>query len=171
MSPFVSKDSFRARNFVTAHKQIIEYCANLETKYSSILIYENELKIDINKDINLDQEAEVIDFIKTNHEWDVIIIGKNNINTLIPIQDRKYIFRNTNSTAFITGSVYIVSDRFVEKLKNNNRGYIQTFVVKPEILENVVYPNPTDVYIVGKVSDFQIKDNKSIAYKWVPLKI
>ena len=171
LTPFISKSNLRAINFVNAHKQLIEYCARSENKHNSIMVFENELKV-LN-DLDPYQESEIIDFMTHDTSWDIIIIGKNNIMTLEPVEGRKHILRSLNSVALVTGSVYIISNRFVEKFKANNRSYIQTFVASPYIFENIVYPNPTDEYIIGQVTDIKhcSSTQKLITYKWASLSI
>jgi len=146
------------------HLDLLKYC-NLQN-YNNAFIFTNEISlINAVEDVT---NTEILSFIQTNIDWDILVIGINelpNIN-LIPIDGYTRIYKLNDTTTFYSEYGYIASKQFMQKVANNNLEIINTYVLQPTFLKNLSAQSISEQYIVTKANNLSITEENHILYMW-----
>jgi hypothetical protein len=135
---------------------------------NTTLIYENEVTLIRNlEDIS---NNEIRTLILTNNDWDIIIVGDNNIDNKTLQDGYKYIYK-VNDNVFHSQFAYIASRRFMQKVKNNDISTINTYLYTPTFLTTVSVPSTSTQHIIGTVLLINHADTLHFNYHWSPTNI
>ena len=132
---------------------------------TNALIFQNELfftrKVgDINNN-------EIKRFIATNNTWDVMILNPSEDLALLPVSTYTHVHR-VNSTGFNINNVYLISNRFMLKMKNNTLSNVETYYYDNTFVDSANGPNTQIRHvIVGKLTNIQVLKDDQIIYSWL----
>lgn len=151
-------------NLLACHKNILTYC--FDKGLQAAMIFENELSMlrDL-EDIN---NNEIKTFLQSNTDWDMLIIGVNEITDCSPVKGYSRISVLNNTNKFITSYVYIASRRLMDKIKRNDRSEVKTYVYSPSFLTNMkdVDSSSLKAYLFGEVTNINIANTEKVSYNW-----
>ena len=166
LTPFITSATVVNTSFINLHKLLLQYC--YDKNFANVLVFENE--ITLLDSLTDSQIAELTEFIDTNKEWDVLIIGKNDLST-IPVNNLSYISHLKSTTTWVTASVYVASNKFMKKVKTNHRSMINTYVFNPAFVKNTSFLNQNNNYTVGQISNMVPAAKENITYCWNAIQI
>jgi hypothetical protein len=166
-TPFIATQFKLSKPLRNVHLDVLKYC--YDNGYSTALIYENELSIirDL-EDIN---NNEIKNFMLSNTDWDIMLIGVNEIPYTSLVNGYTRVFKVNDASTFYSNYVYIASRRFMQKAKTNNLTSINTYLYRPTFITNIGNIPKASVYTVGTVTDIIEVDDSMLKYKWTPLKL
>jgi hypothetical protein len=145
------------------HLDLLKYC-NLQN-YNNAFIFTNQ--ISLISDVEEVTNNEIISFIKSNIDWDILVIGINGLTNTTLLDGYTRIYKlNNDTTTFYSEYGYIASKQFMEKVANNNLEIINTYVLQPTFLNITSAQSISDRYIVTKASNLSITEEKNILYMW-----
>ena len=130
---------------------------------TNALVFQNELFF--TRDIADTNNNELKYFLGTNATWDVLIFNPRSDLPLEAVPGFSRIHRVTR-TDFIIDKVYLVSRRFMQKVKDNNYTDIQTYYYSNNFVDSLESKN--NKFIVGKLTNIQILRNGELKYHWTP---
>lgn len=167
--PFASK-YIQSSSLFNLHKQLLSNLA--DQNVHACMVFENEIYL-IRELLDVNNN-EIKDFIMTNTDWDMLIIGQNNIQDITPVQNFSRIFKFNDSTQLLTSYVYIASYRLLNKIKNNNRSDLSTYIYSPTFISNIEQSSSSTVknsdhYMIGHVTDITSANMETVKYKWTPI--
>lgn len=157
---------FIATNLTDIHKKIIEKAH--DNGNANAMIFQNELFF-IRKlgDVN---NNEVKTFLGTNQTWDVLILNSRKDLPLIPLDGYSHVHR-VNTTTFNINRVYLVSNRFMQKVKNNDLTNVETYYYDDPFIDGIATNVDAKKVIAGKVESIQRLSNEQIKYTWSYIKL
>ena len=144
------------------HLDLLRYC---NTKnYNNAFIFTNE--ISLIRDLEDTVNNEIVAFITTNIDWDVLIIGINELPNISLIDGYTRIYKFGDTTSFHNEFGYIASKRFMEKVASNNLEIINTYIYKPTFLNNSPIESTSEKYVVTQADNLSIVEADHIQYRW-----
>ena len=108
--------------------------------------------------------------ILSNNDWDIIIIGDNNISNKT-LQDGYTRIYKVNDNTFYSQYAYIASRRFMQKVKTNNMSTINTYLYTPTFMTTMGNPSTTNEYMIGLTSNIITANSLHLSYEWSPVSI
>lgn len=161
-SPLITPKTIRENNKHTLHKRLLISLHNFHS-YPCALIFENELYLTRNlADIN---NNEIKQFITTNTDWDVLVLSEIN-EPHTDVDGYDIVKKITNNTTLFDSHVYLVSARFMQKVKNNTLSDIQTYMYSLPFLSNVTSNCTSNKYTIGRITDISILRRQELKYRW-----
>lgn len=149
-------------NITDIHKQVLS--KGYDDGNTNALVFQNELFFtrpiaDVNNN-------EVKRFLMTNSTWDVLIMNENEDLSTTPVPTYTHIHL-VNRNDFIIDKVYLVSRRFMQKVKNNTLTNIETYYYDTTFVDSADGPpSSTRRVVVGKINNIRILVNDQIRYVW-----
>lgn len=130
---------------------------------TNALIFQNELFF--TRQIGDVNNNEIKQFLGTNSTWDVLILNERTDLPLIPVGGYTHVHR-VNRTDFIIDKVYLVSRRFMQKVKNNTLTNVETYYYDNTFVDAALSADHTYKVKVGKITNVQLLKNDQIKYIW-----
>ncbi len=157
---------FKARNPISntrenVHKTLASYM--FDNNVPCAMIYDNELTVLRNiGDVN---NNEIKSFITTNNIWDVLILSKCSEPSAL-VENFNLIEKLDNETNFKFNYVYLISNRFMQKIKNNDLTNIKIYKYNQPFLEYANMTDSTNVFTIGKVEQIKNISSEKLSYTW-----
>lgn len=133
------------------------------------MVYENEIQLTRNlADIN---NNEIQRLCMTNTDWDVLILGLNNIPETTLLDGYSNIARIPDTKTWYTDYIYIASQRFMKKVVNGDMSIIHTYVYLNTFCTNSKTPIDQHEHCyktVGRVSNMTQASPAFTSYIWKP---
>jgi hypothetical protein len=164
--PFYSPAGAVFDTLDNVHKSVLKH--SYDKGDASAMIFENEMSLTRNlEDVN---NNEIKTFLITNTDWDILILGQNNLPNVELVEGFTRIYK-LNDSSYNTRYIYIASRRFMQKIKNGDISSISTYVYKPTFITNFAIDVNANVYQVGLITDIMYANVLDVKYKWSPLKV
>ena len=162
------------KTFTNAHKSLLHYISN--SNFKNTMIFQNEIyqSLKLPEIETIEEYNEINKFIASNDDWDIIVVGENRIedHQLLDIDDYKYIKKLKSTTQWIMDSVYIISEQFINKIKNNKRSSCLTYVVTPHMFSNKNYDKIVSHFTIAKIANCEPRiTDRFISYQWKPIQV
>jgi hypothetical protein len=166
-TPFIASQYKIQKSLVNVHLDILKY--SYDHSASTALIYENELSLI--RDLEDVTNNEIKQFMMTNPDWDILIIGLNEIVNKTLQNGYTRIYKVNDSTTFYSQYAYIASRRFMQKAKTNNLASLNTYLYTPTFAKNLGNTSTSNIYTVGLATNILLADSINMKYTWTPVKI
>jgi hypothetical protein len=130
---------------------------------TNALIFNNELFFTRElADVN---NNEIKQFLMTNATWDVLILNPRDDLPLLDYGTFQHVHR-VNRDDFIIDKVYLVSRRFMLKVKNNIMTGIETYYYDNTFVDSIPSDDNNFNVVVGKITNVAVLKNGEIKYSW-----
>jgi hypothetical protein len=157
-----SQDAILNEPLNDVHRDLLKYC--YLKNYNNAFIFNNE--ISLIRDLEDTANNEIVSFIQTNIDWDLIIIGINELTDITLIDGYTRIYKLNDTTTFHNEFGYIASKQFMEKVINNQLTDLNTYVYKPTFLNNTPSQSTSEQYIVTQADNLSVVEEDHIKYVW-----
>ncbi len=167
VSHIVTPNTIHEINPQEVHKKLLAKLAN--DGISTVLVFENELYL--TRDLGDVNNNEIATFIATNNTWDLLILSPFSSYRTLKESGYTLISKLLDTTTFNSNSIYIASNRFMNKVKNNDLSFIQTYKYDSPFLNHIQNKFTHNKFTIGKISDINTLSVRDFKYKWNDFKI
>lgn len=165
--PFIASQYKMTKSLRDVHFDVLKY--GYDNGLNTALIYENELSL--LRDLEDVTNNEIKNFMIGNTDWDIVLIGYNEIPFKSLVNGFTRIFKVNDASTFYSQHAYIASKRFMQKAKTGNLTTINTYLYSPTFLKNIGNVATSQIYTVGLINDIIEADDLTLRYKWIPIKV
>ena len=131
--------------------------------YPCALVFQNELYLMRNLlDIN---NNEIKTFVTSNPNWDVLIMSPFSAESL-EVPGFEYIRKVDNNSDFFFGEIYIASEKFMKKIKDNELWNINTYMYTQPFMQDLDSSHASNEYTIGRIIDIDHIKAGEIKYRW-----
>ncbi len=168
----------RAKDFITviSTKKVVDTLENVHKRllvklrkqgYSCALVFQNELYLLRNlQDLN---NNEIKTFISTVPNWDVLIMSSLT-SSFIDVPGFEFIKKLENNTDFFSNEIYIVSERFMQKIEDEALWNINTYIYTKPFLQDLdsrYSHSNVNEYTIGRITNINHMSAGELKYQWV----
>jgi hypothetical protein len=148
-------------NLTSVHTRLIKTA--YDAGNTNALIFDNELYF--TRDLADVNNNEIKQFLMTNPTWDVLIFNPRDNLPLETYGSFVHVHKVTSDT-FNIDRVYLISRRFMQKVKDNITTGIETYYYDNTFVDSM--PSKDSLYkvIVGKLTNISVLQNGEIKYNW-----
>jgi hypothetical protein len=165
--PFISNNLKIEKPIHNIHIDVLKYC--YDYGYTTALVYENE--ISLTRDLEDIENNEIRTFMMSNNDWDILIIGLNDIPFTSLVNGYTRVFKVNDNSTFYSEYAYIASRRFMQKAKTGNMNALNTYLYAPTFFKNIGNEAKSNIHIVGAATNVIIADKIKAKYTWHPVNL
>jgi len=162
-NPIHDSTVITTNNLTQVHRDILSKA--YDDGKTNALVFNNELFF--TRDLADVNNNEIKKFLMTNATWDILVL---NPRTDLPTEqygDFVHVHKVTRDE-FIIDKVYLVSRRFMQKVKNNVTTGIETYYYDNTFVDSITSPDKDNTYkvVVGHITNVSVLTNGEIKYTW-----
>lgn len=165
-NPIRDANVIATTDMTSIHKSILTKA--YDDGNTNALLFQNELFF--TRQIGDVNNNEIKRFLGTNSTWDVLIMSPRTDLALLPVATYTHVHR-VDRTDFIIDKVYLVSRRFMQKVKENTLSNVETYFYDNTFVNAASTVSTQHRVKVGKVQNVQLLATDVIKYVWTPFSI